>query len=162
MTDTRTQLKVDAVNAVHQAAMDLYPRLAEVFQPFVGQKILKINGSLLAKIKSMEDALNLPYRPGLSVCRRYNEYVLSWEVKVCKTAPNTDNPNFSDHCQYETHSLNIGELENGVLKKIYPAPVLKTDYTVAEIEEKRRAYKEAKKLADEAHKNLYPFEEYDR
>lgn len=162
MSDIRTKLKVDAVNAVHKYAMELYPKLVEIFKPYVGQKILKVDGSLLAKFKPLVDALDLPCNGKTHVYRQHSDYVLSWEAKMTFFAPNTENPHYSDHHQSETQSVRIGELKNGVLEKIYPAPVLRTDYTVAEIEQKRQAYREAKKLADEAHSQLYPFGEYER
>ena len=68
--------KVKAVNKANAYATKLYPMLASVFKPLVGQKVLKADGSILAKYaKLMPDFLLAP--EGIHVCQHMSKYSLA-------------------------------------------------------------------------------------
>jgi hypothetical protein len=148
----RLETKVKAFNAAHQFANELYPKLAAVFTPLVGCKVVKVDGSLLAKVASqlpeMPNTHNLMVYPG------HSNYSLRWVVKTSEMD--------SEHtCLYAEAGVYVADIRDGVVTKIYDAPNLRSDYAVAEIEVKREIYKAAKRAADAAYSALSPFGEYD-
>lgn len=150
----RLEAKVAATNAAHKYAVELYPTLAAIFAPYVNQKILKADGTLLAKIASQLP--DEPKTPRLHVYHSSgNGYSLVWNVRT--TAQ--DGP---DSSTYAEIGLYIGNLTNGVLASLYPAPELRCDYTADEVAAKREAYKAAKRAADALQSALHPFGESDR
>jgi len=156
------EARVRAVNATNAAANEIYAPLVAAFEPFVGQKILKADGhSFLQKVaKAVPEFVHrrgeAPYWSSMSYCRLRGDYSLVWECKACENILN-------DHgCTYHATSVYIGELQNGVLTKILPQHVYRTDYSVAEIIRLRAEYEVAKKIHDEAKSALNPFGEYDR
>ena len=156
--EARLAAKVKAQNTANLHGNELYVKLVPIFTPLIGQKILKADRSLLAKI-----AQQMPELPsGLSknpsgrvhIHRSNTEYSLMWEVSVSE--------NYSDSsCLYAKTSVYIGGIQSGVLEKLYPAPTFRTDFTVEEVKQKRETYREAKKASDLAFSALYPFGETD-
>jgi hypothetical protein len=155
MKDTREErlrAKVAAVNRAHKYAIEIQPELIAIFAPFVGQKVMKIGG-LMEKFKKL-----LPEFPNtvpLSVYRHVSDYSLAWTVKTCES--------YGEHsCLYYEVTVYIGDLHHGVLTKVSNQSYeFRTDYTKQEIEEKRQQYQKAKRAADDARNNLYPFGESD-
>ena len=144
--------KVKATNKANQTAIELYPKLVAVFRPLIGQKIVKIDGSLLTKIADLLPPL--PNDHDLRVYRNRSEYTLSWIVNASEQV--------NDHsCTYAEIGLYIGDLNGNVLTKIYDEPQLRANYTVTEVEAQRAAYWSAQKVADAAKSALHPFGEYD-
>lgn len=145
--------RVQSINLANATAMEWYDKLAPIFEPWVGQPILKTHGGLLMKVeKRLPD---LPYlAPGPHIYRDVSDYVLRYSVKVCMCVGGIGH--------YHEASFNIGELAGAVLREMLPCPKYRTDYTVEEIIAKREAYKAAKRVADEALNALHPFGEYDR
>lgn len=156
--------KVKAVNLAHAYANDFYPILREFFAPFVGQKILKADGELLAK-----RAMNIPAFPAVTgrqgqdqyatirVYRNRCNYSLYWTVNVCQPLP-------SMGCTYYDATVTIGELCGDTLKELAPQEnlSLRTDYTTSEILAKIEDYEAKRKVMEEARSELYLFSEYTR
>ncbi len=142
--------QVEAVNAANKVAGVLYEKLVPIFTPFVGQKIEKVDGTLLAKIVKLLPDFNRS--PSLTVYKLRSDYSLAWVAKTCVN---------SGGCAhyYETTSY-IGEMRDGVLVKIGDPCIRRTDYTAEEVTEKRQIYKAAQEAADKAKGDLYPFMEY--
>jgi hypothetical protein len=147
------ETRVHGVNRAHQYANELYPKLVAVFQSFIGQKITKVDGSLLAKVQKEVNGLGLPCEHNLHVYRRPSNYALCYMVKTCETTENS--------CHYHEASVTVGNLDNGFLVSLCDPPQYKTDFSAFWIADARKRYEEAKKLADQARGELYPFGEYD-
>jgi len=149
------EARVRARNRVNTYANQWYTILAEKVRPFVGKKILNVNGGLLKKYA--DQLPELPYlSPGPHIYSCHTNYQLRWAAKtseqvVCEC-----------HCLYEEESFSVAEMELDVVIKICEPYIRRTDYTAAEVIEKREAYKKAKALSDEAYSALRPFGEFDR
>ena len=78
-------------------------------------------------------------------------YSLVWMVKTSEQVQG------QEFCVYQEVSVYIGELRDGVLTAVCPSPNLRHDYTVEEVEKKRKAVKAAQKTLDDARAKLYPF-----
>jgi len=151
------EARVAGVNEAHDYANKLWPKLAAVFEPLVGQKIEKVDGGLLEKVK--KQLPELPNTVAISVNRYHSNYSLSWTVKTCKSVKQPDG---YGHAYYYERSVTVGELRHGVLTKLVEQPHFKTDYNAKDILAKREAFKAAEKVYDEAKSALFPFGEYDR
>jgi len=160
MNQTVLEARVRGVNKAHDYANQLYSQLRAVFEPFVGQQIFKVDGTLLAKVKKLVDALNLPCTVSLHVYRHVSDYSLAYTVKTCEVVP-TEPGNYGTAYYYEI-TVYVGEIKGKILTKINKAPNFNTKNRASDVVEARERYKEAKKLADEAHSALYLFGEYDR
>lgn len=152
MNTNRLAARVKAVNAANRKAGEIYDTLAIRFAPYVGCKIEKADGGLLAKI--VKGLPEFPYSNGLHVYKYASNYSLVWMVKTCEVCDGTA-------CYHET-GVYIGEMRDGVLLKLCNRPELRSDYTVEEVVANREAYEAAKKVADDAQGKLHPFGEYDR
>jgi hypothetical protein len=150
--------KVAAVNAANKLAMEIYPTLRAIFEPYVGQKVEKADGGLLAKIAKLLP--DFPCKPGLHVYKLGSNYSLAWVVKTCESSAGRQ----ADYqiANYHETTVYIGNVTGGVLSEFCKAPELRTDYTVEAVEAAREAYRKAKQAADDAHGKLHPFGEYDR
>ena len=160
MSDFRTErlaARVRAVNRANEFGRGLFVALTNIFEPLVGQKILKADGTLLEKFKKLLPPL--PCTDGLHVYRHSSNYSLAWTVKTCEQIKDTHN------CVYHEVVVYVGDLRGQLLEKLvthqFDEKTYRTDYTADEVKAKRAAYDEAKRLADEARSALYPFGEYD-
>lgn len=148
--------KVAAVNAANEAANELRPVLLATFAPFMGQKILKTDGTLLEKVRKIVP--ELPGTVALSVYRHSTSYSLVYYVKTCH--------GYGEHsCVYHEAAVYVGELDGATLKPlppVNPQPNFRTDYTEAEIFDLRQKCKAAKEAARAAESALFPFGEFDR
>lgn len=153
MNSSMLKSRVRAVNTANKAANDLFPLLADAFRPFIGQKIEKTDGGLLAKVE--KSIPGLPYNSALQVFRNASRYSLNYTVKVCVPVP----PNT---CVYHDVTLYVAEMNGATLGAIKDPPEFRTDYTESEVLSLREEYKAAKRRADDALSALYPFGEYDR
>lgn len=139
--DTLTE-KVKAVNAAHKLANELAPKLHEIFSPLVGQKILKVDGTLFAKYKEL-----LPPFLNTTTIRCWKEtsgYSLYWKIMASS---------------YEM-SLYVGDLNNGVLTRMYDLTSYRDDFTVEEIQTKRENVRQLKRAFEKAASDLSPFGEW--
>jgi hypothetical protein len=146
--------KVKAVNKANEQAHKLYKELIPIFEQFVGQTILKADGKLLKRIETLVP--KYPYNEGMRITTNISSYTLAWTASACEHIQGDSS------CLYHEVTAYIGHLENGVLKSLHAPADRRTDFTAAEIEEKRRKYEEAKKIADDILSSLHPFGQYDR
>lgn len=158
MSATREQkliAKVKAVNKANDYANQLYVQLVAIFQPLVGQQILKVHGDLLLKIEKMLPVFK--NSNGLRVYRSRSDYSLIWTVN----ANERECPDGGT--QYHEVSVYVGKLDHGTLTDVYDSgPGGRRDYTPEEVKDKRETYKAAKEIADKANSALHPFGEYER
>jgi mRNA-degrading endonuclease RelE of RelBE toxin-antitoxin system len=161
----RTTAEVTAVNLAHAAANILYLELAEKLSPFVGAKIFRTNSKKL--LKNVEDLIDDVVSSILSNYERVyiyrhreSDYRLSYAVESCIRY-------HSRNVYYET-VVNVGKANNldnydykfgDLLERIEDQEILRTDYTVADILEKKAALVEAKKVVKTAEEALSPFDE---
>ncbi len=155
---SKLSARVKAVNNVNAAACSIFPLIAAALMPFIGKKVLKVDGSLVEKVKNQIAPL-LPSTPSLSSFRNHLNNSLSWTIKTSETIDGI--------AMYAEAAIYVGEVEDGILKSIYTdSPFatgnVKTDYTVEDIMAKREACRLAKEAAREAEAALGPFGEYDR
>jgi hypothetical protein len=144
--------KVIAVNRVHLIANELYPKLVAAFQPYVGQRIFKADGTLLKKIVEIVPSVDMPNMHNYRINSGYN---LAWSIKTSQQDSDTT-------CLYYEVGLYIANISIGVLTDIMAPEVRRTDYTVAEVKEKQRVLREASDAFNRAKSALNPFEERDR
>jgi hypothetical protein len=149
---SKLEARIKAVNAANAYAMELYDTLSAVFAPLVGSKIEKVDGDLLARIKSQVPAL--PCTPALHVYRDRSPYSLRYVVKTCEVHQGS--------AYYHEASVYVGDMRDGVLTKLCDRPDYRTDYTSAEVVANRAAYEAARKVYEDARSALHPFGEYDR
>lgn len=145
----RLTAKVAAVNKANVYAAKLYPELVKIFEPLVGEKILKVDGTLLSKYAALLP--EFPCNPHLHVYRNSSDYSLAWTVKSCEMMP-------PHSCMYHEVVVYVGEIRGQHLVKMMDHPFNgRTDFTVEEILGKREAYISAKKVMEELRSELYPF-----
>ena len=139
--------KVAAVNRANEHAAKLHTILHARFAPLVGEKILKADGSLLAKYIDLVPKDDDDIR----VFRMSSTYSLAWTVKTCE--------HMSDSCLYHQTAVYVGNLDGNRLSNLLDFEERRSDFTVDEILEKRAAYESAKRLVDEIKGGLFPFGE---
>lgn len=163
MSSLQLQLaaQVKAVNRANEAAIKYADILRKYFSQYVGRKILKADGSLLAKVAEGLLALNLPYERDLSITRDKGRYSLCFEVKTCENYLTE----WGDTCLYHHTAIYVGDMSNSepsVLEKLtldaesYKG-ILRTDYTVAEVESLRNQLKVAEFVVSEIQGRLGVF-----
>ena len=143
-------LKVQAVNAANKMALELYPKLVEVFQPLVGKKILKADGTILEKYKKLMP--ELPNTPSMMVYRYSSDYNLIWKV---------DAKVWVDE-RYNSHevSIYVGELTGDTLKAItLPVEERRTDWTTEEVVKLVEDMEAKKKVYEDARSKCWLFDE---
>ncbi len=157
--DKRLETRVRGVNRANAYANEIAPKLRDLFAPYVGQKVFKADGTLLAKIQKQVDALQLTdgMRNGGNgyVYRLSSNYSVVFVVKTYES----DGEN---HGYYHETSIYVAHVRDGVAYELYDWTTAKTDYNAAYIAVARERYEAAKKAADDARSELHPFGEYDR
>lgn len=144
--------RIRARNRCATQANRLAPILLDTFRPLVGKKILKKDGSFLAKYENLLP--EFPNNVALNVIRYWSDYNLAWEVKACES--------FEDYgCCYESTVVYIGNLEKGELKSLCEFTPLRIDWTEEEIIRLREEYRLAELAMREARSRLSWFGEYD-
>ena len=145
--------RVKAVNRAGEYANTLHSSLVEKFRPLLGLKIVKADGSLLAKYAHL--VKDLPHKAELTVYRHHSVYSLAWTVKTCESIEDCG-------CVYHEVTVYVGNLRGDTLTELSEPQNYRTDYTAEEVEAKREAYRKAKEVAENALSALYPFGEFDR
>lgn len=149
--------RVRIVNRAHQLANEYARVLKERFAPLVGKKVEKQGGQILEKYKNLLP--EFPRDHNTMVYKHASNYSLAWTVKTSETVPMVG----VGHAYYYEVTFYVGDLAGDVLKNIAVHETnFRTDYTVAEVEANREAFKVAQKAFEEARSALYPFGEYDR
>lgn len=147
------EAKVMAANSCRDFANRLFPRMKNLFEPFIGQQIFKMDGPLMAKFQKLVDTLDLPNTVDLQVYRHVSDYSLAWTVKSCAHT--------NGHAYYDYVTVYVGDVEQRVLKAMCTAPEFRTDYTAEKVREARKRVEKAKKELSDANGELFPFGEYD-
>jgi hypothetical protein len=147
-------LRVQGINQANEYAKTLYTQLQEIFEPLVGQKIWKADGTLLAKFAKLLP--KFPFGPQLHVYSHSSIYSLAWVVKTCLVLQP------EGHAYYHSTIVYIGDMKGDTLVRLATSFEHRTDYTVEEVKHNRTDYIEKKKAADEAYSKLHLFGEYDR
>ena len=153
----RMAAKVAAVNKAHQAALEIYHLMRPIFEPFIGEKIDKQDGTFLAKIAKLLPPLS--YEHDLRVIRNSSNYSLSWTIYTSEECGDTGN-----HVSYEV-TVYVGGMSGGRLVDLkYDAPVdRRRDFTVEWLREARAQCRRKKEAYEAAQRALWPFDEdYDR
>lgn len=151
----RLKCRVIAVNRCNEEAMKLYDKLVEIFKPLVGQKILKTDGTYLEKIKKLVGELNNDSTRHLWIVKNgSDQHSLSYNVRYSEW----------DGGNNQSHQISIrigGLIECQILRSINEKPILRTNYTVEEIELKRQIFQRKEEEYRAARADLDPFGEYD-
>jgi hypothetical protein len=149
----RLKAKVVAVNKANKYAKELYEMLVPVFQPFVGQKIIKDTGGLYNKV---EKALPvLPNTHEVRVYRQSGGYSLAYTIQVNESVPDYG-------AIYHEVTVYLGNLRNGILTKLDDRkPEGREDWTAEEVQAGREKIVTAREALRDAESAIYPFKEYD-
>jgi hypothetical protein len=148
---TQLEAKVEARNIVATEHNRLLPLLAAAFAPLVGQKILKADGSLLAKFESLTP--RAAGGPLFSIYKLSSNYSLAFVVRSCVNAERG--------CAYDEATVYVGNLDGAVLKDLIAPQPLPTGYTVAGVLEARKNLEAAKSAFSKAESAVWPFGSYD-
>lgn len=144
--------KVRGQNKVNAAANEYEKQLIEAFRPFVGSKILTHSG-LAARVKP-----HIPEAPKevFRAWRSASNYSLYYEMDVTEQV--------GEHgCCYCNATAYVGDLDGYKLKSVgEPQKPRRTDYTVEEIREKRKALQTARDAMRKIESELATFGEYDQ
>lgn len=150
--------KIAAQNEANKAAIELYSKAVEPLKAFVGQKILKVDGTLLEKVKKV-----LPELVNTNEFRAYYTTGGGYSLRIAITV-NKSSPSRRSDCQlaqYQESSAYLAGLRDGVLVKLYDAPQLRADFTEEEILMARKDLEYAKKAMSVAQSKLCGFGEYE-
>lgn len=142
--------RVKAVNRANAKAIQLYKQLAEFFAEYVGQKVVKADGDLLAKIKLPK----FENGNGLMIYRYPSHWCLKWVVKTCEIVDGI--------AYFHETAVAVGILDGNILAKLCDPIEARTDYTVEEVQAIRRDFQSAEERLRELQSRLYPFGVYDR
>jgi hypothetical protein len=156
----KTTARVNAVNRAHAHAKKLYEQLRAIFEPYVGEKVVKQDGTLMAKYAKLLP--EFPVTPRLHVYRHTSDYSLAWTVKTSE--PDSGDPNGYHTVTYYEVTVYIGDLRGGVLTELpdrYKPDYLRTDFTVEEVVQKRAEYRRAREVYEKARSEISDFGEYD-
>jgi len=166
----RLENKVNTVNTTNAVASALRPILLDAFRPLVGKQVLKNDHGLTVKAKAAADAAIAKAIPsdrigGVSLMvypQCYGGCSIGFVVKGCGTRRTSAKADHSDAvCYYETH-VNVGAVRAGVLVELDDRPDnRRSDYTAAEVAEKRAAHEAAERAFREARAALEMFGEHD-
>ena len=148
--------RVELVNQVRNLANNVvYPRFREAFTPFMGAKIYKADGSLVAKAKATaNDLMGKIETRGISIYRYPSPYSLVYVIKGSTQVGHI--------AYYHEESVYLAEIEKGVMTKWYDPPAFPCDFSVDSVLAAREALKAAKEALSKAESDLFPFGEYDR
>ena len=152
--ETSLDAKVQAQNTAAFIANELYPVFRGIFEPMVGQKVLKADGSLLAKVEAQLPKIqNIQ---GVQVYRQSTQqnlyWSLCWAVKVSCTVKN------SPFWEHQEVYITVGSLDDGVLVELVDeADKKRDDYTANEIRRLQEVYRVKMEEARQAERALNPF-----
>lgn len=152
--DCKLSAKVAARNNANRIAWELAPKLFEVLAPFVGQKVILATGGKSAKLKAALAAFCQSTVPVSIWIDQGHGYSLVLRVKTCESGPRS--------CAYMEASIYLGELNCGVLTKLFEMPEARhyrTDYTPEEVRALREDWK-AKRDAASAARSLWEVPEF--
>lgn len=144
---------IKAVNRANAAAMDYQRLLLAYFSQFVGQKVLKADGSFTKKVQ--DDLPKLPEEYRARTWREGSNYSLSWGVDCTEEATSESGRHTST--TYGKSSFQVGLLDGDVLASLANPAVMRTNWTVEEVEEARKRADEAERAHRDAVADCGPF-----
>lgn len=157
--DNPLAAKVAARNEVNALANASFAPAIEALQPFVGQKVCKVDGSLLEKVKkALPPAIHANDAEVHTWYSTGHGYSLVLNVKTCTSARTNGNYQIAHYAETD---LYLGHLQDGVLTGLYDAPSYRTDYSEEFVREARLEAERAKKAASEAESKIHYFGLYD-
>lgn len=143
------EAKVDATNRANASANKLQPALIEIFRPFVGQKILKADGTIAQRFQR--------FVPKFSYSTEHNVYHnnnrCSWTVKCCSFIE-------GGGCVYHEAHLSVGRIVDGVLTELATPFVRRADWTAEEVQRLQKAVEDAETVFRNAQAALEHFPRY--
>lgn len=162
--ETTLAAKVAARNEVNRLANAAFPDAAKALEPFVGQKVCKVDGSLLEKVnKALPPTMSANGSEAHSWYSTGHGYNLVLNVKTCKCskARNATPTNDYQIANYAESTVYLGHLQNGILTGLYDAPSYKTNYSESFVHEARQEVEQADKVKREAESKIHYFGLYD-
>lgn len=153
--DNALSAKIAARNEVNAIANASFADAIAALQPFVGQKVCKVDGSLLEKVKKALPDTSLDPHCWYSTGHGYS---LVLNVKVITSAATKGDYQIA---HYAEATVYLGHLSNGVLTELYDAPSYKTDYTEDFVRAARLEAESADKVKREAESKVHYFGMYD-
>lgn len=124
--------KVLLINKLATLVNAVAPNYFDVFNQFLGQKVVLASGSLSKKVRDLlpESVCNVKERIWLSI----NQSSIYLKVHV-NIFENGD-------CQSLEESVGLCSLEHGLVSRVYPFEDRKSDWNVCEVEEKLKIIEE--------------------
>ena len=155
-TNDRLAAKVAATNQCNAEAARLYAVALPSVRALVGQKIIKVDGSLTTKArKAMNADLFRSYNCGFQIYKLGSNYSLAFVVKCSVN-------NESGSCSYAETAVYLGELDGQTLAKTCEDRIhARSDWTVAEVLALRQVAADAAEASRNAESALSPFGRYD-
>ncbi len=149
--------KVAAVNRANQVLKDLYPVFVAAFAPFIGSKVVKTNGNLMAKVsEAMPEIIG---KPGLQVWIRTGNTGAYLQVKTWE--------GYEGIAHYHEVGAYLCGLDISDWQTATPViqdhvAKVRTNWTAGEVSDLQEALRAAKQAARDAETALGPFGEFDR
>lgn len=162
--DTALAAKVAARNEVNTLANSSFVDAIEALRPFVGQKVCKVDGTLLEKVKRALPPAISANGSEAHTWYQANSYSLVLNVKTCacSKAPNATPQRDYQHAHYAETTLYLANLSgDGVLTSLYSYDARKTDYTEEFVRKARLEAEQARKAVSEAESKIHYFGMYD-
>lgn len=142
---------VAARNEVNELTNTRYSTIILALAPFIGQRILKVDGTLLKKVKEALPEFDAVQGFGSSSWYSTGHgYSLVLNIKTCHGVE-------PHGCVYADSTLYLGKLRDGVLEGLYDAPTLKANFTEQYVIQAREEVKGAEKILREVESKLYYF-----
>lgn len=154
--------KVAARNRVNSLLPKVQLALGIALTPFLGKKLLTVNGTLTAKaaesLRPVVDAMEK--ETGAFICFSPCNHSVRYYVKVCEVFPSRY-PG-TTIASYAEASVDVAELAGMMLSQIYSGTVNpRADYTVAEIKSARAEVAAARTALSLAQSKLAGFGEFE-
>lgn len=150
MMNNKLKAKIQARNLVNAEHNRLLPILAEAFEPYIGEKVIKTDGTLLEKFKRFTP---VPSSKLLSCYKMQSNYSLGFVIRACVS---------NGECSiYDEVIVYVGELNGQVLKNLIFSKALPTDFTEQTVLQARETVKKLKEALSQADTQLCGFGEYD-
>lgn len=145
--------QIKANNKANKIAGEVYEVLAAFFTPLVGKKIIKVDGSLMGKIKAELPALD--FGAGVTVVRdSRNGSNLVWTVQVCEKVQTPAGWRDAGSV-YGSATVYVGSMPADVLTEMAKPVTRRTDLAIEEVNTLLADYEAKKKIADQAESALY-------
>ena len=146
MSNLPLALQVQTRNEANAFANELGGIFTEFFKPYVGEKIIKADGNLIAKIVKTIPALG---KPGIRWRFDFSRYSVGVTLDVMHTHNGITN--------YINASFLLLDITEGTLVKVYEFEPLKADYSAEFVNEKLAELKRAEEVLRNIRRELGPF-----